>query len=87
MINEDEVIVHIATHPWDTIESYYDIENMLSQQESGSNTSISQQKKVCLNLKTKSVPIEDWQNLTEVTIDFPVINYEYVGYKKRYTYG
>merc|ERR1719309_1125737 len=48
-------------------------------------------KRVRLNINTKSVEVEDWPNLLNVpmlrTVDFPVINNDYTGYKNRYTYG
>jgi len=87
----DEVIVHLAANPWDAMAEYQDIDTMLTHQETGSDVADWEMKKVRLNLKTRSVIVEEWPNLLNVpmlrTVDFPVINDDYVGFKNRYTYG
>jgi len=87
----DEVIVHLASNPWDAMAEYQDIESMLNWQETGGDEADWIMKKVRLNLKTKAVVVEEWPNLLDVpmlrTVDFPVINDKYVGIENRYTYG
>jgi len=87
----DEVVFDVASNPWDAMASYQDINTMLNHQDTGADKADWIMKRVRLNINTKSVEVEDWPNLQNVpmlrTVDFPVINNDYTGYKNRYTYG
>jgi len=87
----DEVIVDLACNNWNAMATYQDIDTMLNQEDTGAEEADWIMKRIRLNLRNKEVIVEEWPNLLDVpmlkTVDFPVINNEYVGYKNRYTYG
>jgi len=88
---DDEVVVDIATNPWDAMATYLDLDTVLHHPETGSNLASQVMKRVRLIKSTKQVIVEDlpneggepWMN----TFDFPTINDKYSGYKNRYIYG
>ena len=86
-----EVVFDLATNPWDAMMNYMDLETMMNHPESDAETSDQVMKRVRLVKETREVVVEEWPNLSEVpmmnTMDFPVINENYSGYKNRYTYG
>ena len=87
----DEVVFDLATNPWDVMMSYMDIETMLNHPETDAETSEQVMKRVRLMKETREVVVEDWPNESDLpmmsTMDFPIINEMYSGYKNRYTYG
>merc|ERR1712098_688697 len=88
---EDEVVVDLATNPWDAMLKYADIETILHHEETDKETADQVMKRVRLNLKSRTMEVEDWPNDSGIpmmnTMDFPVINENYLGYKNRYVYG
>merc|ERR1712045_745840 len=87
----DEVVFDLATNPWDAILSYMDLETMIHHPETDAEQAERVMKRVRLVKETKEVIVEDWPNQSNVpmmsTLDFPVINEKFTGYKNRYTYG
>jgi len=88
---EDEVVFDLATNPWDAIAEYMKIEKMLNHEETDDEVAGQVVKRVRLNLTTRTMKVEDWPNESGIpmmnTLDFAVINENYLGYKNRYTYG
>jgi len=88
---DDEVVVDLATNPWDAMLNYQDIETIINQEETDAETASQIMKRVRINLKSKTLEVEDWPNAIGIpmmnTMDFPVINENYLGYKNRYCYG
>jgi len=88
---EDEVVVDLATNPWDAMLKYADIETILHHEETDKETADQVMKRVRLNLKSRTMEVEDWPNDSGIpmmnTMDFPIINENYLGYKNRYVYG
>ena len=86
-----DVVFDLATNPWNVMVDYMDLETMMNHPETDAETSETVMKRVRLTKETREVVVEDWPNLSEVpmmnTMDFPVINENYSGYKNRYTYG
>ena len=87
----EEVVFDLATIPWDGLLHYMDLETMLKHPETESDHSEQVMKRVRLVKESKEVIVEDWPNLSKVsmmnTLDFPVINEKYAGYENRYAYG
>ena len=87
----EEVVFDLATIPWDGLLQYMDLETMLKHPETESDHSEQVMKRVRLVKESKEVIVEDWPNLSQVsmmnTLDFPVINEKYAGYENRYAYG
>ena len=87
----DEVVFDLATNPWDSMLTYMDLETMMDHPETDADSSVMMMKRVRVVKSTKEVIVEDWPNQSQVammnTIDFPVINEKYSGYKNRFTYG
>ena len=87
----DAVVFDLACNPWDVLTSFMDLETMLNHPITEDDESIFVMKRVRLNISTKEVTVEDWPNQREIpmlnTVDFPMINENYVGYKNRFAYG
>ena len=87
----EEVVFDLATIPWDGLLHYMDLETMLKHPETESDHSEQVMKRVRLVKESKEVIVEDWPNLSQVsmmnTLDFPAINEKYAGYENRYAYG
>jgi len=68
-----------------------DLERMLEWEDTNATESQFHIYRARLNLDTKEVKVEEWENLQEIsfinTFDFPMINYNYAGRKHRYVYG
>jgi len=88
---EGEVVFDLACNKWDAIETFFDIETMLDHPETDGEKADFIMKRVRLNLDTKAVTVEEWPNLRGIpmlnTLDFPIINNDYTGYKNRFAYG
>jgi len=88
---EGEVVFDLACNPWDAMATFMDIDTMLDHPETDATKADFVMKRVRLNLSTKEVVVEDWPNQLGIpllnTVDFPVINNDYTGYKNRFTYG
>jgi len=87
----NEVVFDLSCNPWDIMASFMDIETMINHPMTDDEKSFFVMKRVRLNLASKEVTVEDWPNQQEIpllnTVDFPMINENYVGYKNRYAYG
>merc|ERR1739838_474495 len=88
---EDEVVFDLACNPWDAMAAFMDIVTMLNHPETDAVKADFVMKRVRLNLNTKAVVVEDWPNQQGIpmlqTVDFPIINNDYIGYKNRFAYG
>ena len=88
---EGDVVFDISTTPWDSMETFFDIEKMLNHPDTGADMGVSLMRRVRLNLLTKTVVVSDWPNDLGIplhnSMDFPMINPLYTGYKNRYAYG
>jgi carotenoid cleavage dioxygenase-like enzyme len=87
----EEVVFDLACNPWDAMAAFMDIENMLDHPETDADKADFVMKRVRMNMKTKTVVVEDWPNKQGIpmlnTVDFPVINNAYTGHKNRFAYG
>ena len=87
----DEVVFDLACNPWDAMAAFMDIDTMLHHPETDADKADFVMKRVRMNVKTKIVEVEDWPNQQGIpmlnTVDFPVINNDYTGYKNRFAYG
>ena len=88
---EGDVVFDLSTAPWDAMETFFDIDKMLNHLDTGADRAGSLMRRVRLNLTTKAVDVSDWPNDLGIplhnSIDFPMINPLYTGYKNRYAYG
>ena len=88
---EDEVVFDLACNPWDAMAAFMDIDTMLHHPETDAVKADFLMKRVHLSLKTKAALVEDWPSQLGVpmlnTVDLPVINNNYNGYKNRFAYG
>ena len=88
---EGDVVFDVSTAPWDAMETFFDIDKMLNHPDTGADRAGSLMRRVRLNLATKEVDVSDWPNDLGIplhnSIDFPMINPLYTGYKNRYAYG
>jgi len=88
---EEEVVIDLATNPWDAMTTYTDLETMLDHPETDAEVGDQVMKRVRLVMSTKEVIVEEYPNESGIpmmnTFDFPTINDKYSGYKHRYIYG
>ena len=86
-----DIVFDVSATSWDSMETFFDIERMLSHTDTGKDRAGSLMRRVRLNLVTKDVQVTDWPNMLGIpllnTVDFPMINPLYTGYKNRYAYG
>ena len=85
---EDELVLDVATNPWSSLATYFDLDKMVNHPSTDREDADSVMKRVRLNLKTRQTSVEDWPSLPGSpvwtnTIDFPVINDKMHGYKNR----
>ena len=84
---EGEVVVDMACNPWDSMETYFNMETMTGQEATGREAAEGVVRRVRLGLRDRAVNVEEWPNARDIpmlnTIDFPVINYDYRGRKNR----
>merc|ERR1719277_1830946 len=88
---DEEVVIDLATNPWDAMTTYTDLETMLNHPETDAEVGDQIMKRVRLVMSTKEVIVEEYPNESGIpmmnTFDFPTINDKYSGYKHRYIYG
>jgi len=88
---DGEIILDVSCNPWDALNTALDVDIILNWEETGATESPSKMKRIRLDLATKNVVVEDWDNELDIsfinTFDFPIINPQYNGLKHRYVYG
>ena len=87
----EEVVFDVSTNPWDSLLTGGNLSLILDHPETDAVVGPSVMKRVRLNINSRQAIVEDWPNESDLpmmnTMDFPVINENYSGYKNRYTYG
>jgi len=88
---DGEIILDVSCNPWDSLKTSLDVDIVLNWEETGATQSQSHMKRIRLDLATKDVVVEEWDNELGTsfinTFDFPIINPQYTGIKHRYVYG
>ena len=83
---EREIVFDVSTAPWNAMETYFDIERMLNVQATNKNRTCSVMRRIRINLDSKNVRVTEWPKTSQDSIhnsmDFPMINPKYTGYKK-----
>jgi len=86
-----EIVLDVSCNPYDALKTALDVDTVLNWNETGVTTSPSHMKRIRLNLETKEVKVEEWENKLDTpfinTFDFPIINPDFTGVKHRYVYG
>merc|ERR1739838_236748 len=89
--DSQNVVFDIVTRPWDVKAHFMNIYTLLHHSESNDVAAKTVVKRIELNLVTQEAMVKDWPNKRGIpmltTIDFPVINPNFVGIKNQFAYG
>ena len=88
---DNAVVFDFTTNPWDVFTSVFDINEMLTHVDAHNDKAEMLVKRVRLDKTTKEVTVSEWPNELNIpllnTIEFPVINQNYVGIPNCFVYG
>ena len=88
---QDVVLDIVTLTTWDPVDHFMDLDRVLHHPETNDVAAKTVVKRITLNLVTQGVTVKDWPNKQGqpilTTMDYPVINQNYVGIKNQFVYG